>query len=436
MSSFQQSYLAKWEQIPEFSSWLSRYKDDEYAAFCKACSEKLQSRLASIKQHANSEKHKSNFKKYKGQSKVDKFFRKVLLKDEVKKAELCFCSFFAEHNIPFRAMDHLSEILVKCFPDSEIAKEFSCKRTKAAAITYNVLGPEFEKDMIVDILPTASPSGKPVYSIVIDESTDVATVKVLAIGIKYFSETECTVKTKFLDLVDLSGETADHLFNALSSKLSELGLDIKDVLGFAADTTNVMFGQHSGIFAKIKEVNPKCFFIKCVCHSAALSVSHACKILPRNLEQMIKEVYGYFSQSSKRQREFAEFQNFTDTENHRLLRHYDIRWLSLHACQTSQGGFTFKDSNKHDAIPSTSSVSLVKESTSRLHISHGGFTYKDSNKNEAIPSTSSVSLVEESGSRLQTSHGGFTFRHSEPEATPSTSSVAFLEKRNSRLVNI
>ncbi|CAG9790310.1 unnamed protein product [Diatraea saccharalis] len=300
MSSFQQSYLAKWEQIPEFSSWLSRYKDDEYAAFCKACSAKLQSRLASIKQHANSEKHKSNFKKYKGQSKVDKFFRKVPLKDEVKKAELRFCSFFAEHNIPFRAMDHLR--------------------------------PEFEKDMIVDILRTASPSGKPVYSIVIDESTDVATVKVLAIVIKYFSETECTVKTKFLDLVDLSGETADHLFNALSSKLSELGLDIKDVLGFAADTTNVMFGQHSGIVAKIKEVNPKCFFIKCVCHSAALSVSHACKILPRNLEQMIKEVYGYFSQSSKRQREFAEFQNFTDTENHRLLRHYDIRWLSLHAC--------------------------------------------------------------------------------------------------------
>lgn len=70
MSSFQQSYLAKWEQIPEFSSWLSRYKDDEFTAFCKACNAKLQSRLASIKQHANTEKHKSNLIKYKGQSKV------------------------------------------------------------------------------------------------------------------------------------------------------------------------------------------------------------------------------------------------------------------------------------------------------------------------------------------------------------------------------
>ncbi|CAH2101367.1 unnamed protein product [Euphydryas editha] len=90
-------------------------------------------------------------------------------------------------------------------------------------------------------------TGKPVCSI----------VKVLAIVIKYFFETECTVRTKSLDLVDLSGENADHLFNALSSKLSDLGLDIKDVMGFAADTTNLMFGQHSSIVAKIKEVNPK-----------------------------------------------------------------------------------------------------------------------------------------------------------------------------------
>ncbi|CAG5032997.1 unnamed protein product [Parnassius apollo] len=37
-------------------------------------------------------------------------------------------------------------------------------------------------------------------------------------------------------------------------------------MGFATDTMNVMFGEHSGTVAKIKEVNPKCFFIKCVCY--------------------------------------------------------------------------------------------------------------------------------------------------------------------------
>lgn len=92
-----------------------------------------------------------------------------------------------------------------------------------------------------------------------------------------------------------------------------------------------MFGQRGGIVAKIKDVNPYCVFIKCVCHSVALAVSHACKILPRSIEQLVREVHNYFSQSSKISREFAQFQDFTGTEQHKILRHYDIRWLSFHA---------------------------------------------------------------------------------------------------------
>ncbi|XP_073947802.1 uncharacterized protein [Choristoneura fumiferana] len=45
-----------------------------------------------------------------------------------------------------------------------------------------------------------------------------------------------------------------------------------------------------------------------------------------------KKVYGYFAHSSKRQREFQEFQNFLNSEHHKILQHYDIRWLSFHAC--------------------------------------------------------------------------------------------------------
>lgn len=40
-------------------------------------------------------------------------------------------------------------------------------------------------------------------------------LKFWGIVITYFSETKFTVQAKFLDLVDLSGETADYLFNAL-----------------------------------------------------------------------------------------------------------------------------------------------------------------------------------------------------------------------------
>ncbi|XP_044745067.1 uncharacterized protein LOC123306930 [Coccinella septempunctata] len=224
-------------------------------------------------------------------------------------------------------MDHLSQVLSKSFHDSEIAKSFSCRRTKSAAIAYNVIGSRFEKILQEDIKGSFC-----TYSIIIDESTDISTTKVLGIAIKYFSEKDQMVKTRFLCSVDLQGETAEHLFGAMKVALEERDLHFKNMIGFAADTTNVIFGEKSGVVAKIKEQNPNCILVKCVCHSVALSVSYACRVLPRGVEQLVKEVYGYFSQSSKRQREFQEFQSFTNSEQHKILRLYDIRWLSLHAC--------------------------------------------------------------------------------------------------------
>lgn len=109
-------------------------------------------------------------------------------------------------------------------------------------------------------------------------------------------------------------------------------MNIADILGFAADSTNVIFGTNCSEVSKIEVVNPNCVFVKCVYHSVALAVSYACKELPRNIEQVVKDVYNYFSHSSKRQREFIEFQDIVGSDNHNILRHYEIRCLSLHAC--------------------------------------------------------------------------------------------------------
>lgn len=58
-------------------------------------------------------------------------------------------------------------------------------------------------------------------------------------------------KTKFSTLVDLKGASAQALLNALSKALTNAHLNIKDVIGFGADTTNIMFSEQGGIIAKI-----------------------------------------------------------------------------------------------------------------------------------------------------------------------------------------
>ncbi|CAG4950277.1 unnamed protein product [Parnassius apollo] len=69
--------------------------------------------------------------------------------------------------------------------------------------------------------------------------------------------------------------------------------------------------------------------IKCLCHSLHLCASDACKELPHDAEKLTRMIYNYFKNSSKRQAELKEFQVFTDTNIHKLLRPAQTRWLSL-----------------------------------------------------------------------------------------------------------
>ena len=47
---------------------------------------------------------------------------------------------------------------------------------------------------------------------------------------------------------------------------------------------------------------------------------------------LVKECYNYFSCSSKRILEFQEFQDFTNSNQYRMLRFYSIRWLCFGSC--------------------------------------------------------------------------------------------------------
>nr|CAI5826448.1 unnamed protein product [Callosobruchus analis] len=168
---------------------------------------------------------------------IDKYLKKStiseksLISEETKKEEVKIVAVLLEHNIPFRVMHHLSDVISDSFHDSAIAKGFSCKRTKSAAVAFNVLGKSFEKTMLEDVK-----SGSGTFSII----TDVSDVKMLAIAIKFYSEAYQAVKSKFLCTVDILGETALHLFDALTSALRGRNLNIEACIGFAADTTNVM----------------------------------------------------------------------------------------------------------------------------------------------------------------------------------------------------
>ena len=79
-------------------------------------------------------------------SRIDSIFGGHLKgSNAVKETELRLAAFISEHNLSFHVMDHLSDLLPKLCPDSKIAADVKCKRTKTKCIVTKALAPHFHR---------------------------------------------------------------------------------------------------------------------------------------------------------------------------------------------------------------------------------------------------------------------------------------------------
>lgn len=322
---YKQKYNKSWEENPLLKGWLSAVKTDPYKACCKACGSELVAGLSELKKHAASKKHRQSMSSVKETRPITQMVTHGRLVDQVKQAEIKIAAFIVKHNLPFHVMDHLSDLVSNAFPDSKIALEFSCKRTKTRSIAKHVIAKTF-RDELEELLRHTK------FSLIIDESTDIASKKQLAIVVRFYCNRELRVRSRFFKLVEVMHSDADSITAAVLDGFEKSGVPTDNIIGYASDTTNVMFGQHHSVVTNLKEKIPYLYVMKCICHSAHLCASHACEKLPRAIENMVRDIYSFFSHSAKRLAEFEKFQHFVQVEPHKILKPAQTRWLSLQMC--------------------------------------------------------------------------------------------------------
>lgn len=96
-------------------------------------------------------------------------------KNPVKTAELKLLAFIHEHNLPFLLMDHLPKLVAFACPDSSIAKQMRITKTKATQITTN----QITIDSLLQLKERLNINK--LYSLIIHETTDVSTEKILVV---------------------------------------------------------------------------------------------------------------------------------------------------------------------------------------------------------------------------------------------------------------
>ena len=144
--------------------------------------------------------------------------------------------------------------------DSSIAKHLKCGKTKATDVTKTLLRSE-GRDEIVKTISSQS------FSIIIDETTAISTKKCLIIVVRYFDFSISRVKDKFLTLLEVDHVDAKALFNVLKTFFTSLNIDMKNIIGFAADNASVMMGSKGGVKSFLLTENPYLYVMGCVCHS-------------------------------------------------------------------------------------------------------------------------------------------------------------------------
>ena len=144
------------------SEWSLKYhgikrsnKGSTYA-FCSLCGVDVSiagGGVHQIKRHCSNKKHSSRSSSQPTIAKaVDTQSNKKKLCDQVFHAELCFARFLTEHNLPFAVADHFNSLVPVMFPDSKIAADFSCARTKTAALITHALAPAADEHAVNALL--------------------------------------------------------------------------------------------------------------------------------------------------------------------------------------------------------------------------------------------------------------------------------------------
>ena len=207
--------------------------------------------------------------------------------EDVIRSETLFTNFVAEHNLPFAVVDHVIRLCKQMFPDSKIAKKFSCGRTKTMMIVKNAITPALEEQLVKQC--KTGP-----FSFRCDESNDTNQQKSLAIVVKHFDEVRERAVTRFLDMPICNIGTVQFIFDQLDATFEAQGIPWKNVVAFISDNCNTVVGKRNSVVTKIREKNSAVFDIGCMCHLDNLCTVAAVKALPVPVEDLLVAVFYHF----------------------------------------------------------------------------------------------------------------------------------------------
>ncbi|XP_054714780.1 zinc finger MYM-type protein 1-like [Uloborus diversus] len=309
-----------------------------------------------VADHEGSGFHLTNLEKWKTlaagllQNKTVDFAEQVVMEGERKKWRdilyrlLDVTLFLAKQNLPFRGHNEQIESenrgnfleLVNLLSNYDpVLKEHNIRlqqSLKEGKISVSYLSPKVQNEFIsilgnsIKAEIVAEVKKANYFGILLDSTPDISHTEQLSEVIRYvhIENRKVEIKESFLGFIPLYGKKASDIVETIIQALEKDGLDLTLCRSQGYDNAANMSGIHSGVQAKIREINTKALFVPCANHSLNLCGVHAFATVPLCITFFgtMESIYRVFSTSTHRWDVLLETVGLT------VKRLSDTRWSS------------------------------------------------------------------------------------------------------------
>ena len=172
------------------------------------------------------------------------------------------------------------------------------------------------------------------FSLLIDESTEHSTQKLLEIVIRHQDTKTKKIVDDHLAVVNVLYTKGEDLYKAVEKVALEFGIEFKNCVSFASDGAANVSGCNDSVWTRVKSANPDCVQVKCLCHSLAKVVEKAFDCaMPEDLCYLLAKIPSFFAHSNIRRDiyiKIAALINIGELEKIKcpFMKYCVTRWLS------------------------------------------------------------------------------------------------------------
>ena len=183
----------------------------------------------------------------------------------------------------------------------------------------------------------ASLKGSSMFTLMADESTDIATVEEISICARWVTQ-DGNVEEHYLGLVDLKSCDAETISNTLITFMEKKGIDAKKMRGQGYDGASTMSGKNNGVQMRIRVIcSLKAIYVHCRAHLLQLALVESSKKIKtiNSVFATMMAIWKTFHYSPKKAARLADIQAVLENPKMKMIKPSDTRWTAYERCVTA-----------------------------------------------------------------------------------------------------